>query len=271
MNERINFETPENIKISYQLAGPGTRFLAWFADCIFLTLFCLFLLVIFVAIGFSVDGVFGDLFESSRRDDPFRKDPQFSMVFLGIWIMIWSLGSFVYFGLSELCLHGQTIGKRMSKIRVVKSDGFSLDPISILIRSIFRLVDQLPILWIVPVLSDSSQRLGDMAAGTLVISDEPSEISPVREILCDRTAAESKFRITAAMLARSRPSDFSAIETLLERWSSLHEEERTALTSTMVLALAERLQTEVPPPAEYQQYLEDVLAAEYRRQSRSLG
>jgi len=271
MNERIDFETPENIRISYQLAGPGTRFLAWFVDSIFLTLFCLLLLVIFVVVGASVDGVFVDLFEPGEGDTHFGEDSQFSMVFFGIWLMIWSLGSFFYFGLSELMLHGQTLGKRMSKIRVVKSDGFSLDPISIFLRSLFRVVDQLPVLWVVPVLSASSQRLGDMVAGTIVVSDNPATLGSVRQALSSRSAADSKFRINGAMLQRSQPADFVAIESILERWSSLSFAQQTALTDKIVPALAGRLQTEVPSLSEHQQYLEDLLSAEYRRQSRSLG
>lgn len=271
MNEQIDFETPENIKISYQVAGPGTRFLAWFADTIFLTIIGFLLLILFVAIGFSADSVLGDMFEGMRDEIDSADDADFAPIFIGIWLMIWSLGSFFYFGLSELLLHGQTMGKRMSKIRVVKADGFSLDPLSILIRSLFRLVDQMPLLWIVPVLSAKSQRLGDMVAGTIVISEELNEISSVREILSSRSASESKFRISGAMLNRARPADFEAIESILDRWSSLSEAARLQLTGTIVPALAKRLQAEEPTRPDYLQFLEDVLAAEYRRQSRNLG
>ena len=271
MNERIDFETPENIKISYQLAGPGTRFLAWFVDNIFLTLFCFVLFIVFVAVGASFDGFFRDLLKSGSPEDTFANKEEFTLVFIGIWLMVWSLGGFFYFGFSELLLHGQTIGKRMSKIRVVKSDGFSLDPFSILVRSLFRVVDQLPVLWIVPVLSDSSQRLGDMVAGTIVVTDEPHEISSVRETLSSRPASESKFRISVAMLQRAKPSDFAAIESILERWSDLSDSEQSVLTAKIVPALVNRLETETPSLTEYRQFLEDLLAAEYRRQSRSLG
>ncbi len=271
MDQRVKFETPENVKISYQVAGPGTRFLAWFADNIFLTIFCIILLVAFIAVGVSTGEVFEDMFEQAGGNGGFVDGSQFSMVFMGIWLMIWSLGSFFYFGLSELVLHGQTIGKRMSKIRVVKADGFSLDPVSILIRTLFRVVDQLPPLWVVPVLSKSSQRFGDMVAGTVVVSDEPPEISSVRQILSSRQASESKFRITGAMLKRAQPSDFATIESILDRWAQLSIGEQAALTEKIVPVLAQRLQTEVPALPDHQQYLEDLLAAEYRRQSRSLG
>ena len=271
MNDRVNFETPENIKISYQLAGPGTRFLAWFADIIFLTLFCLALLVVFIAVGVSFDGVFGDLFEPGTPGGDFADHEQFAMVLMGIWFLIWSVGGFFYFGLSELFLHGQTIGKRMSKIRVVKADGFSLDPMSIFIRSLFRIVDQLPLLWIVPVLSESTQRFGDLVAGTIVVSEDPKEIGHVRETLSSRSASESKFRITNAMLKRAQQNDFAAIESILERWSNLAVAEQAALTQKLVPVLAQRLQTETPPLPDHHQFLEDVLAAEFQRQSRKLN
>lgn len=271
MNDRIEFETPENVKISYQVAGPGTRFLAWFADNIFLTIFCIVLLIVFIVVGVSVDGFFGDLLDQAGGGNDFADGQQFSLVFLGIWLMIWSLGSFFYFGLSELILHGQTIGKRMSKIRVVKADGFSLDPVSILIRTLFRVVDQLPPFWVVPVLSESSQRFGDMVAGTLVIADEPPAISSVRQSLSNRQATESKFRISGSMLKRAQPSDFSTIESILDRWSELTIAQRGELTGKIVPALAQRLQTEEPELPDHQQFLEDLLAAEYRRQSRQLG
>ncbi len=270
MDQRVKFETPENVKISYQVAGPGTRFLAWFADNVFLTIFCIFLLVAFIAVGVSLDGVFEDMVGQAGGNG-FVDGEQFSLVFLGIWLMIWSLGSFFYFGLSELILRGQTIGKRMSKIRVVKADGFSLDPVSILIRTLFRVVDQLPPLWVVPVLSNSSQRFGDMVAGTVVVADEPPEISTVRQILSSRQASESKFRISGAMLKRAQSSDFATIESILDRWDALSVEEQSALTEKIVPVLAQRLQTEVPALSDHQQFLEDLLAAEYRRQSRSLG
>jgi len=73
------------------------------------------------------------------------------------------------------------------------------------------------------------------------------------------------------MLKRAQPTDFAAIEAILERWSSLSLAEQTALTEKIVPALALRLQTEAPPLPDHQRYLEDLLAAEYRRQSRSLG
>lgn len=107
-------------------------------------------------------------------------------------------GKFFYYGISELCLRGQTIGKRSSKIRVVKIDGFSLDAVSILVRNIFRVVDHLPLLWIVPLLSAKSQRLGDMVAGTIVIQQEVPKLTGVRSTIGRGGRRDVSFRCRTA-------------------------------------------------------------------------
>jgi uncharacterized RDD family membrane protein YckC len=61
----------------------------------------------------------------------------------------------------------------------VKADGFALDPMGVLIRTIFRLVDQIPFLWIVPVVSSRQQRFGDMAARTLVVAEGSGPNQPI--------------------------------------------------------------------------------------------
>jgi len=274
MTEQIQFETPENIQISYQPAGPGTRFIAWFVDTIimiFLAIVMLIgLLIAGIATDIALDGIVGPMAENFDGDNPFESS-QFLLYFMGIWTLIWGLGSFVYYGCSELFFRGQTIGKRNQHIRVVKVSGFSLDAGSIFVRNIFRVVDHLPPLWIVPVLSAKSQRLGDMVAGTLVVVDKPQQMNPIREVLSRRTTDESRFWFDATKLNRLRPQDIKSIEGILHRWSDLSDEQKTGLLNQVVPPLVERMQTEVPGENDRLRFLEDLLAAEYRRQDRSLG
>ena len=61
------------------------------------------------------------------EDAGVEEPTQLPLYFLGIWILVWGLGSFFYYGFSELLLRGQTIGKRSQQIRVVRDGGFSLD------------------------------------------------------------------------------------------------------------------------------------------------
>lgn len=269
----IQFETPENIQVAYEPAGLGTRFVAWFVDNIIMTVFGFVLLVVLLCTGAISDSVLRDIAgpagESGRPAH--GEAPEVSFYLIGLFVLISGVGSFVYYGLSELFSRGQTIGKRMSGIRVVRLDGFALDPGGIFVRNIFRVIDHLPPLWIVPLLSKQSQRLGDMAAGTVVVFDRPETIGDLRLALSERPPAEARFTFDSAALKRVRPQDFAAVEQILERWGQLTGEQQQTFLGQLVLPLVARLQTEPPTDDLRLQFLQDLLAAEYRRQHRSLG
>lgn len=277
----IQFETPENVQLSYKPAGLGTRFLAWFVDGLIIFISLMLLLFVVVIAGAASDSLLKSLTaplrDASEDFDP--NDPESAqriMLYLfGLWMLVWGLGSFFYFGISELCLRGQTLGKRASKIRVVKVDGFALDAVSILVRNVFRVVDHLPMLWIVPLLSARSQRFGDMIAGTIVIEDDPAKLAGPRQMLAKRTAADARFRFDAGQLKKLRPQDVQAVEQLLERWPDIAADRREQFVTTIVDSLCQRLNCEPPaadPLSENRRaFLEDLLAAEYRRQTRQLG
>jgi hypothetical protein len=185
-------------------------------------------------------------------------------------MLAWAFSSFLYFGCMELLLRGQTIGKRLMGLRVIRVDGFSLDATSILVRNVFRVLDQLPPVWLAPVISKRSQRFGDMAAGTTVIVDRPEQLSPIRQFLEDMPAADRKFTFDGTMLKRVRESDFVAIEKILNRWEALPKSQQESLLIQIIPPLTERLKTTPPPVEQRFDFLIDLLGAEYRRQHRSL-
>jgi uncharacterized RDD family membrane protein YckC len=276
MASAIGFETPENVEIQYQPAGLGHRYIAWLVDQILVLIVAVFLVVGTITAGVMLGGVIeealeslGEEFEEAATND--ETGQQIVYIVVGLAVLVWSLSNFVYFICCELLLRGQTVGKRVIGIRVVKANGFSLDPISIFVRNIFRLIDQFSPLWIVPVLSRRSQRLGDMVAGTVVVFDKPERLSLVREELAGRAAADVRFRFDAAALARLRPVDFETVELLLDRWDDIKQSQLVQFLDTMLDPLAQRLRVDSPAPADRLAFLEDLLAAEYRRQSRSLA
>jgi uncharacterized RDD family membrane protein YckC len=273
MSTKIAFETPENIQVAYQPAGLGTRFVAWFVDNIILTCASFALFVILVCSGVITDTVIRDIAEAADRSaqQPPGQTPEALLYFIGLFLLVSGLGSFLYFGLSELFLRGQTLGKRLSGIRVVRLDGFALDPGGIFVRNIFRVIDHMAPLWLVPLLSKRSQRLGDMVAGTIVVVDKPESISDLRLALSQRPPGAVQFVFDAPMLKRARPQDFEAVEKILERWNQLTGMQQQTLLGQIVPPLVARLQTEMPPFEQRLQFLQDLLAAEYRRQHRSLG
>lgn len=263
MRQSLRFETPENVLVQYEVAGLGTRFVAWFVDQILV-----WLLTIVLIIGIMAAGVASDVLDRTFADD--ASERRFLLYFVGVIMLAWGLGSFVYFAASELLMHGQTLGKRSSKIRVVKANGFQLDAPSVVLRNLFRVLDHMPPMWLVPLLTARSQRSGDLVAGTLVVSDARPALSPVRTSLVERSD-EAQFQFDRSALARLAPEDFATIERLLERWTDLPAPEQSHLAGLCSGRLAAKLGRDAPATDEQLRFLQDLLAAEFRRRDRGLA
>lgn len=274
MSAPLKYETPENVQIEYHPAGLGTRFIAWFVDQIIITVLIFLAIIALVIYAAIFDGAFRQFFrwvDETVGDGNQKTSPETAvMYFVGIGTLIWGLGSLFYFGLSELMWRGQTLGKKLCHIRVVKLDGFALDGVSIFVRNIFRVADNLPLLWVVPFLSKRGQRTGDMVGGTIVVSEEAEQLPEVREQLSRRNPAEARFRFEQAKLGRLTRDDFESIERILDRWSALTMEQKTTLLNRIVGPLCKKMQADEPPSEQRVEFLEDLLAAEYRRQDRQL-
>jgi uncharacterized RDD family membrane protein YckC len=262
----VHFETPENVQIAYRTAGLGTRFCAWLLDFLLVIVVSILLLLvsffIIPAIGVAISKMGG------RRP---VAPQEVSLYFVAGLVLALQLGSLLYFTSSELWSRGQTIGKWACGLRVVKVDGFALEAGSVLIRNIFRIIDQLAPLWLVPLLSARSQRLGDMVAGTIVVAETQDRIGDLRARLQARDVQEARFRFDASMLNRTKPTDVEALERILERWPELTDTQQTMLLDRMVEPLAKRLSAPSPERADRHEFLVELLSAIYQRESRRLG
>ncbi|MEM6471010.1 MAG: RDD family protein [Planctomycetota bacterium] len=270
MSGQIRFETPENIEVAYEVAGLGTRFTAWMLDQ-----FLIFIVVVFAFFALLISGAAGDALveqlESTFEDTAPGQPPQFTTYLIGFFYLLFSLGSFIYFGFSELLMRGQTIGKRKLGIRVVQVDGFALRPASILVRTIFRVADHLPLLWIVPLVAGEHRRVGDWVAGTTVVVDDPDEMTSQREEISKERIAESEFKFPQVALSKARPQDLETVERLLKRLQGMGDHESGPLLETISSSLAKRLGVEAPEESKQAQFLKDFLAAHYYQEYRRLG
>ena len=263
------FETPENIQVSYQAAGLGKRFIAWLVDAILLigTFILIFIFSLFLTTW--VEDFIDDM---ANRIEPQAGDFNFSLVGYGLLILTWGVGSFGYFFLSELLFRGQTAGKRSAGIRVAKADGFSLDAFSIFLRNIVRFADNpMTGVWMIALFTKNHRRLGDLLAGTVVLEDQKVELSDVRQKLSGQSSLDAKFKFDYAKLDRVKPDQFEKIETILERINGLAIYQKRDVLKMVVLPLAEQMEMDPPEDFDYQVFLEELMAAEYRRQNRSLG
>ncbi len=84
-------------------------------------------------------------------------------------------------------------------------------------------------------------------------------------------AADALFRFDAGLLKKLQPRDFESVERILERWPEVSQQQHDQLLETIIPALTTRLDMEPPGVHDRQGFLEELLAAEYRRQNRELG
>ena len=146
--------TPERVAFQYEIAGIGSRFLAQFIDVVIIVIIQLVITIAAAAVA--------GLFNAGE-----------------LAALIELILSFIliagYFMISEAAWNGQTVGKRSVRLRVVGDHGEPLTIGQAVIRNLVRIVDFLPILYAVGIVAMFSnrraKRLGDFAAGTLVVRD----------------------------------------------------------------------------------------------------
>jgi uncharacterized RDD family membrane protein YckC len=152
---------------------------------------------------------------------------------------------FGYFAFFEAIWNGQTPGKRVTRIRVIKETGRPINPPESMARNLMRLVDQLPAFYatgIVSVLlSRKSKRLGDFVAGTIVVHERPlQDIKPLWQ------AASGSGSATFPYGARNLSTeDFAVIEAFLNRRDSLAPDVRYRMADQIVTRI--RPQISFPP------------------------
>jgi len=155
-------ETPENVELERSLAGIGSRFIAGLLDNLLIALMYLILFVLLLVVGINVAGSIGI---SNAAE----------MWLLAIIILIAFAIYWGYFVLFEMYTNGQSPGKKYMKIRVVQVEGGGISFNSIAIRNLLRVVDAIggyAVAGITMFVTKKVQRLGDLAAGTVVISEE---------------------------------------------------------------------------------------------------
>jgi len=156
--------TPEYVEFDFVLAGIYARVLAWLID--FVVAMVRFWIGVWIA-------TFTSLVTSFAGDSV----GGFGAAFLFI---AWFLIDWFYAIFLEMIWSGQTVGKKLMGLRVIQESGVRVDPVQSAIRNLIRPVDRLPLTYLVggvaALFSKSHQRLGDMAAGTVVVRERRLKI-----------------------------------------------------------------------------------------------
>lgn len=131
---------------------------------------------------------------------------------------------FLYHLVLELVMRGRTPGKRAAGVRIVARDGGPPSPGALLVRNVFRLIDSLPLFYCVglvaTVVTREHLRIGDMAAGTLLVYERGDARLPVTAV------ASADRRVDAQAM--------ELVTELLERWGSLTPESRHQLARQLL-------------------------------------
>ena len=180
----LKIHTPEGVTFTLQLAGPVTRFLAWFIDLVIIGI-----LASLVNIGLALFAVVS-------------ADVANAMAILAYFLI--SIG---YGVLTEWHWGGQTVGKRLMRLRVVDSQGMRLSFNQVVIRNLLRFVDSLPLTYLVGgvvcFFSPRAQRLGDMAANTVVVWNPQVSEPDLAQVLSDQYNSFRDFPILCARMRQS--------------------------------------------------------------------
>lgn len=224
LDTTADVETPEHVRFRYRTAGPARRAAAYLVD------------LMVRAVIISVFGFLALIGGASLGEEGIGG------VGIGLLLTLYFLVEWFYYVVSETLMGGRSLGKRALRLRVVKQSGVPLSFSDSLLRNLLRGADLLPNFYLVGMIVMGRdryfRRLGDMVAGTLVVSEESSRVREPLMIHPPPTAKELS-RIPA------RPGlsadEVEALELFVGRFGQLSPARQEELADLVAPTLADRL------------------------------
>ena len=167
MADAYDLRTPEQVDLEYEVAGLGSRFIASLIDSLIQTAVMVAVVAAFVL---------GAALVRSTGRRLFGGDSSPVLVLgIAVAVLLVFLVTWGYFVVFELAWNGQTPGKRAAGIRVLTTRGEPITLVHAFVRNLVRIVDYLPVSYMlgaaVILVTRRAQRLGDLAAGTIVVKE----------------------------------------------------------------------------------------------------
>ncbi|MFZ1701253.1 MAG: RDD family protein [Pyrinomonadaceae bacterium] len=263
--ETLIIETPERVPLEFALASIGNRFLAVAIDH-FIQYLSIFLVAwFFLSIAGYTSSDVADAPERLLADTP-----KWTIAILIIVLFLIFAGYFIVF---EWLWNGQTPGKRLLKLRVIRDDGRPVTLWEAIARNLLRICDAVPgfvlpvysIGLIVIFLSGRDQRVGDIFAGTVVIRERTDEAptyaetfaNPLKDVAFSRVQPKTNVEANVGLLLES---EVEVVESFLRRRWDLTERQRLWMAWRIALPIMYKLK-----PAyslenfSYEGFLEEIL------------
>jgi uncharacterized RDD family membrane protein YckC len=207
--------TPERVTLQYDIAGLGSRGAAALVDTAIQT-------GALLVVG---AGVLGAVLLNLRT------------LALAVGVLALALVTLGYFIVFEIVWNGQTPGKRLVGVRVIRESGYPIQPADAVVRNLVRIVDGLPALYaagvITMLLNGRSKRLGDFAAGTIVVREgSRARLELLRSEAPEQPGADASVALASA--------DATLVRDFLVRRVSMDPTARADFAARLASSLARR-------------------------------
>ena len=237
MERNVSVRTPESIAFYYELAGLGSRFLAVAIDLVLQSL-------TFIAL--ALLAAWASPATASLAKAIGLSETALSAIEIGVVVIFAFLIYFGYFIAFETLWNGQTPGKRAIGIRVVRDGGYPLNFMDAVIRNLIRVIEAalayLPSI-VSAVISAQNKRLGDLAAGTIVVRDRAFEVpDPAKWVGGD---TPDRARESLAGIESLTDDEFALAERYVARSHMLEPQAAWEIAKRIADAVRPKLGTEV--------------------------
>jgi uncharacterized RDD family membrane protein YckC len=247
---RVSLSTPESVELEFTLAGIGNRTLALLID---------YHILAALLVGFWI--LWG-MFSLGLLS--YLNSGTFNYASAPLWLLAIALliNFFIfagYFTFFEVLWQGQTPGKRLTKIRVIRDDGRPIGLSQAALRSLLRPIDDFLFIGVFFILlGKQEKRLGDWAAGTLVIQEQRGDRKAT--LMISEPARKLAIALpTLADLNQLLPDDVAVVRTYLQRRRTMDARARNDLSLNLARQLRTLIGLEaIPPNTTADQFLEAI-------------
>lgn len=270
--ETLIIETPERVPLAFALASIGNRFIAVAIDH-FIQYFTIFIVAyaFLYAAGIAESGGEGTLGQMMSEM------PKWTLAILIVVVFLLFSGYFIFF---EWIMNGQTPGKRLMKLRVIREDGRPITLWEAIARNLLRIFDAVPG-FVIPVYSiglisifasSRDQRIGDLFAGTVVIRERTDEAPTFAETFSHRISdaalrrvqKKTKFEANVNLLS---DNEIEVVESFLRRRWDLTERQRLWMAWRVALPIMYKLKPNYDLQTfTYEGFLEELVHLYHARQ-----
>lgn len=215
----VKINTPENTEIEFELAGIGNRFAAMIVDYLLIAVILAIIYVFCAILVFIFKDIISDISE------------KIAAIMLLATFFVGFNGYFIIF---EYLWSGQTPGKRLLGIRVIRENGQPVGFMEVFLRNILRIIDVLIGPYFV-LFSRNEKRLGDYSIGTIVVKEKDVSV-PIVD-----TEVPEGFKADIPNISKLTPKDFTLIANFLKRKDQFEFSARDSLLEEFVTFYFDKL------------------------------